>query len=342
MANNYDYAGALGISRLISQKKNPEQILASILGPDFLAYRQAWDQARTFQKIPPYPLHVDFEIKFKCPIRCPMCLMSLPAAERRQYGDETKELPPDLVIEIIREGAKQGQKSLGFGGLWEPLLCSDLPDIISAARAMGLLDIMFNTSGTFLNEDISKRLIKSGLTRLMISLDADTQEIYQKMRPGSDFKLVTENIKNFLALRRELKSSLPLVRLSFCQTAINEHELSAFIQRWENSVDFFSIQNYGRYPTPQAPGPAKNQTSPVTPGPCPQPQKRLLVRHNGDVVPCCDVSGLNLVLGNIYAVSNPMQSLLQFWQSDKLSLLRQNLQASPLPAICLNCQSKFA
>jgi len=327
------------VSRLISDRVDPAAVLSAEIGPAFAEYRRQWEAARTFREQPTFPLHLDYEMMFRCNLRCPMCLMSLSAAERNRHGEPDKRLSPETLRGLIDQGAEAGQKAMGFGGLWEPLLAPELPDLVAYGRARGLVDVMFNTNGLLLTEKTGRALIEAGLTRLMISLDAATPETYNKMRVGSDFETVTANIENFLALKRRLGRRLPLTRLSFCRTAVNEQELPAFLERWQDRVDFFSVQAYGRYESSDPPGFAGDREPPPPPGRCAQPHKRLLVRHNGQVLPCCDASGLPLVLGNINE-----QSLVEIWRGPRLAALRQALGRGDFKgpaATCLACQSKF-
>ena len=340
MTAGFRYTDSRGVSRLVSDRIDPHAVLAAEIGPDYAEYRRQWNEARSFQYQPNFPLHVDYEMKFCCNLRCPMCLMSLDAAERRRYGQPGLELAPEKVVELIAEGVSQGQKAMGFGGLWEPLLSADLPEIVTRGRALGLVDIMFNTNGLLLDEKTGRALIDAGLTKLMISLDAATNEVYAKMRPGSDFDTVTANIENFIKLRQRMGRVLPLVRLSFCRTALNAHELDAFLERWDGVVDFFSIQAYGRYDSAAPPDFPEGDVSPApTLGRCAQPHKRLLVRHNGDVAPCCDASGAGLLMGNIYN-----EKLGDIWRGRSLAGLRGALSEGDFAGQaerCLACQSKF-
>ncbi|MDR3134660.1 MAG: radical SAM protein, partial [Deltaproteobacteria bacterium] len=201
-------------------KGDPLEILHRELGPRFTDYRQRWDLAKSFKKIPLFPLHVDYELKSVCNLRCPMCPMAL-----RQGLVTSEELTLNLVKALIDEGTENGQASIGFGGLWEPLTSNDLPEIISYGRDKGIVEAMFNTNGLLLGESQARDLIGAGLTRIMISLDAVTPDTYSLMRPGGDLRRVEENILSFLAKRKEARSRLPLVRLSFCLTRINQAEL---------------------------------------------------------------------------------------------------------------------
>ena len=337
--DNCFYTDSRQVSRLVAPTMEPNKILEQEIGPAFSKYRQQWDAARNFTLKLSFPLHVDYEMKFQCNLSCPMCLMSLNPTERLAFGDPQHELSPEKVLELVAYGAKRGQKAMGFGGLWEPLLSPDLPEVIAGARALGLVDLMLNTNGLLLTEKISRAILSSGLTRLMVSLDAATAKTYAQMRSGADFKTVTTNIETFLALRKSLGQKLPLLRLSFCRTEVNEAELPAFLERWEGKADFFSIQAYGRYPGPAPPGWAAHTVAQPA-GRCAQPHKRLLVRHNGDELPCCDASGAGLVLGNI-----KNESLAEIWNGCKLATLRQSLTeddlSTPIMVPCQECHAKF-
>ena len=340
MLRAVQYADSRRVSRFLAAQADPHAVLAAEIGPDYADYRARWERARARLEPPAFPLHVDYEMKFACPLRCPMCLMSLPEAERRLYGDPGRELQARQVLDLVAEGAARGQKAMGFGGLWEPLLSPDLPEIAAFARSRGLVDVMFNTSGLLLTEKTARALLNAGLTRLMISLDAATPATYARLRPGSDFPTVTANIENFLRLRRRLGRRLPLVRLSFCRTAWNEAELEPFLDRWSGRVDFISVQAYGRYPTPGAPDFPRAAWGEPPAGLCAQPFKRLLVRHDGRVCPCCDASGATLALGNIAA-----ESLADLWGGERLAGLRRALRNGDLTgpaASCAACQDKFA
>jgi radical SAM protein with 4Fe4S-binding SPASM domain len=329
------------VSRFLSREGDPVSLLSSLLGEPFDLYRKKWEEARAFKLVPPFPLHVDYELLYGCNLRCPMCLLSLSPQKRASFGQEGDKLPLAKVKSLIDEGAENGQASIGFGGLWEPLLSPHIAEIVSYAREKGLVEAMFNTNGYYLSPERSRELMEAGLTRIMISLDAASSETYRQMRPGSDLGRVEENIRALLALRKKQGRKLPVVRLSFCLTKINQAELGPFLEKWSGEADFFSLQRYGHYGegTPglfpdDAPGPMPT-------GRCAAPQKRLLVRHDGTVIPCCDVSGLNMPIGNVWS-----ESLLDIWQSQGLKDIRRSLEegvANPmaLPKACHGCQNKY-
>jgi radical SAM protein with 4Fe4S-binding SPASM domain len=343
-AARFDFTDSRNVSRLVSDKGDPNRIIAAEVGEAYWDYRRAWDLARGFVKRPPFPIQVDYELFYTCNLRCPICIMSLPREERLRWGDPARKLSLETVKRLLDEGAARGQAAVGLNGICEPLLSPDLPEIVRYARAAGMMDVMFNTNGLLLGEDISRDLIRAGLTRLMISLDAATEETYRQIRVGSDLEKVTENIKRFVRLRREMKARLPIVRVSYCVTSINEHELDDFIETWSPVVDFFSIQHYGNtfegtYKRDRSRlFPQKHRHDPGETPRCAQPWKRVMVRHNGDVIPCCDASGLGLVIGNVYE-----QSLEDIWlgrAADRLRRMHKEGRYADHP-ICRQCMTKW-
>ena len=63
-----------------------------------------------------------------------------------------------------------------------------------------------------LNEKMSNQLIDSGLTRIQISIDAVSEDTYQKVRPGGKLKTVISNLNNFIKLKKQKNKLVPLTR----------------------------------------------------------------------------------------------------------------------------------
>ena len=89
-----------------------------------------------------------------------------------------------------------GVYSINLNYVNEPLIRKDIPQFVSYAVQKGIPEVMFNTNGVLLKPDMSEALIDAGLTKLSVSLDASTEETCAKIRVGSDFGKVMENIFN--------------------------------------------------------------------------------------------------------------------------------------------------
>ena len=342
--SNYKRKDSSQISELVSVNKDPHEIIAEVVGPEFMEYRMSWEDAVSFKQRIPYPLHIDFEVSFKCNLKCQMCIMNLPKEELQRYGNYEEKIEFETFKTIIDEGATSGLRSVGFNGINEPLLQTDICEWIEYAKKKGVLDIMFNTNGLLLNEDISRRLIESGLTRIMFSIDAATKETYKEVRGSDSYELVVKNIERFIEIKEEMKNVLPLVRVSFIKMHNNIHEIDKFKEIWRDKVDFFSIQRYGN--------PLLNNEKFFDDFEkyhvdeeikdigfkCPEPWVRLMIRYNGDINPCCGIQGPKLVVGNIHK-----DKIKDVWDSRQMEILRNIHEQGQFKnnEICRLCAESF-
>ena len=62
------------------------------------------------------------------------------------------------------------------------------------------MDIFLFTNGTLLNEQKNKILLDSNITRLFVSLDAATNNTYQKVRIP-----VSKNVQNIISIKSVIR-----------------------------------------------------------------------------------------------------------------------------------------
>ena len=117
------------------------------------------------------------------------------------------------------------------------------------AKNSDIMDQFLFTNGTLLNDKNSQIILNSSPTRLFVSIDAASEEVYDKVRIPVNKKIINsgrlsliENIKNFIKLRNLQNKKLPLVRVSFVALEKNVHEVDEFIKKWVNIVDSVEIQ----------------------------------------------------------------------------------------------------
>lgn len=318
---SYKRVDSAAFTELRSEKQDPNAILSAELGAAFDEYRRMWDATARMEFVPDYPIHIDFELNYTCNIRCPMCPHGMSGFKGLVRYDNLV-MSTSIFKDIIREGCPLGLRSVRLNLLGEPLLRKDLIDLVAYARAQGVVDVMINTNGVLLTPETSERLIDAGLTRLMISLDAMSKEVYDRVRVGSDFDRVIGNIFQFLEIRAKKRKRLPLFRVSFVKLKWNQGELDSFVQYWEKYADYLSIQGCIDYTTllPQKPDDDYFLSDHNLEGfKCPQPFQRVAVYVNGDVAPCCSGAEFfrSQAIGNVRR-----QSLAELWQSRVVKELR--------------------
>lgn len=314
---DYRYSEKDKFVQLMGEDDYHERIARVRGGDAFRAYRRQWDRAGRFEEETPVPLHVDFELSTFCNYKCPMCPFGVPKAERpATFSQVAGWFDFELFKKVIDEGVPLGLKAIDLSYYNEPLMRKDLTDLIDYAAARGVMDIMMSTNGELLSRDMTERLLDTGLTRLLVSLDAYTEETFAKIRVGGHFHKVMSNVEHFLTRKKARGQVLPITRVSFVKTKLNESELAAFIDHWKPKVDYLSIQELIEF---------DEMRQPLTPESriqnddfrCHQPWHRLTIRANGDALPCCTIWGQQLPVGNIRD-----RSLQDLWKSPAMVELR--------------------
>lgn len=312
---------------------DPDKKLAELMGAAFGNYRQAWAEAERGRR-PRAPLHLDVDVTTACNLRCPMC----PAGNSgHNFPGFTKGLYLDfgLYRKALAEGAEFGLPSLRLGLTGEPLLLADIDRWVDEARRSGVLDLSLITNGQLLTPDLSRRLVGAGLTRLMISVDAASEEVYRRVRPGGDWGRLIDNIEAFAAIRDREGSGLPLLRLSFVEMTSNRSDRRAFEERFSGLADYLSFQSYqnilGAEDTEFGleSGRPKRRAS----GFCAEPRTRLALQADGGLFPCCSDFGRLRPLGNIRS-----GELLAIWNSEEALFLCGPEAAGAEP--CRSCLAR--
>jgi len=134
------------------------------------------------------------EAAIACNLRCVMCPWREMAKEAANKGIMTQE-----IWQSIRPYLPEA-RSIDFTGGGEPLLQPRLAEWIADATAAGC-ETGFLSNGLLLNEEKLKKILEAGINWICISMDGATAETYNKIRVGSDFDRVCQNVANIARLR---------------------------------------------------------------------------------------------------------------------------------------------
>ena len=72
----------------------------------------------------------------------------------------------------------------------EPLLYKNIEKIFQRAQEANIMDVFLFTNGILLNEKNSKIILNSNVSRLFVSIDAVSEDTYNKVRIPSIKKVV--------------------------------------------------------------------------------------------------------------------------------------------------------
>jgi radical SAM protein with 4Fe4S-binding SPASM domain len=244
-------------------------------------------------------------------------------------------MPWKMYKNIMEEVKLHGCPSITIGGHCEPLLDKRLSDMVATARDSGVIDIMINTNATLLTRKIGEKLILAGLIRLRVGFYGATRQTYESVRIGAEFKKVKHNILDFLSLRSEIGSKLPIVRISCVHLSVNDYEIDDFVNYWISKVDYVSIQRYRPHELTEdrARGKLGAGIKKIENIKCSEPWERLYIRGNGDVYPCCHPA-IGPLVGNVNR-----NSIYEIWNSEVMRFLRNTMINGDWDSIpgCKNC-----
>lgn len=299
-------------------------------------YRKKWYENPQKQIIEKFPLHLDIESTRRCNLRCPMCprTIKLERGEKLEEGD----LNFRLFKKVIDEGAANGLYSIKLSYLGEPLVCKDIIKMVAYAKSKGIIDVMFNTNGALLTENISKELIEAGLDKLFISFDSPFKERYEKIRVGTTFERVIENVKNLVRLRNEAGVLAPIIRVSMVVMKENKEEVLDYIKLWKPIVDLIGFSDYIN---PQGLDTKERYTIKRQKQPnfvCSQLYQRLFVLWNGKIGLCCIDYDAECDLGDVKEIT-----ISEVWTGKKMQKIRElhnkgNWEKVPL---CKKCHIPY-
>ncbi|MBU1052817.1 MAG: radical SAM/SPASM domain-containing protein [Proteobacteria bacterium] len=135
----------------------------------------------------PAPFTVYIEQTRVCNIKCYYCIHSTrddKNSEFNKLGYEVKHMPSDDYKKVIGELAtfpSGSIKRIVFSGLGEPLANPLLPDFVKIAADSKISDrVEIITNGLLLNNELSLKLIKSGITNINISVQGINSKQYEK------------------------------------------------------------------------------------------------------------------------------------------------------------------
>lgn len=288
------------------------------------------------------PVALAIEPTTSCNLRCPECPSGL-----RSFTRPTGMLETKLFENVITE-LKDALMYLTFYFQGEPYLHKDFLDMVKFASNKGIYTST-STNAHYLNFENAKATIKSGLDRVIISLDGTTQDTYQQYRIGGSLDKVIEGTKNLIAAKRELNSSTPHIIFQFLVVKPNEHQIAdakdlgktlgvdeirfktAQIYDYENGSGLIPENDkFARY---RKNSEGKYEIKNKLLNHCWKMWHSAVITWDGLLVPCCFDKDAEYRMGNV-----SKSSFKDVWMSEKyLSFRKQLIGSRKNIEMCKNC-----
>jgi len=154
------------------------------------------------------------------------------------YSREAEIMPLERYQRIIDKFTthKNYIKYISLHGCGEPLLDKTLDSKISHTKSKGFRNVGFTSNCHFLSEDLSKRLLKTGLNCIIPSIDGFKKETHEAIRARTDFNRIIENVERFIQIRDKLDSDCKVV-VRMVRQQLNNDEWADYKAYWDSRLN---------------------------------------------------------------------------------------------------------
>lgn len=292
-------------------------------------------------KISSMPVSLSIEPAAICQLRCPECSLG-----SNQLMRSNKLIDLDLYKRIIDEVEPNLlHLLLYFQG--EPFLSPTIFDMITYADNKNIYTAT-STNGQSIDQTVASKIVKSGLKKIIISLDGVTQETYETYRVGGNLNKTLQAIKFINVEKKAQNSRFPAIELQMIIFRHNEHEIEAFkkiarkmkvqkitiktaqIYNYTEKTELIpTIKKYSRYKTINGNWELKKKLH----NRCLRMWQSAVITTDGELLPCCFDKNADFSYGNLNKYS-----VKELWNNDKaLSFRKRILSNRKSIDMCQNC-----
>ncbi|GAB4199037.1 MAG: radical SAM/SPASM domain-containing protein [Bacteroidia bacterium] len=287
-----------------------------------------------------YPYAVSIEPTTACNLGCPACPSGL-----KEFTRPTGNMKQETFQKIFLS-LKKYLLHINFYFQGEPLIHPKIFDYIHTA-SQNKVYTLISTNAHFLSKENCEKLIRSGLHKIIISIDGLTQEVYEQYRVNGNIDKVWEGIDNLREAKEKLQSKLPIIVLQWIVFEHNLHQLPAFIDYCKKQHLHYQIKTAQVYTIEQLQMlvPKHSKYSRYVRDDNHLKLKNTLDNHcwrmwascvftiDGSIVPCCFDKDAKYSMGNIMG-----NHFSEIWTSPAYQTFRKNiLHHRGSVDICVNC-----
>lgn len=289
----------------------------------------------------PFPIILWIEPSGSCNLDCPEC----PTSTGRGGGCMNRE----DFIRVIDYQPWLKQLNLWHRG--EPLLASELPDMIEEASRRGIRTHVHSNGILLGKRDVASRLVEAGLSRISIGVDGPDEDTYREYRRGGSLAEVIAGIEALIEARCRQRVKKPRITVECLvsrQTAEQFRSVRDMAVKWGcDDVKFktFRVPDIANSEASIALLPDnprlrryKQLNSQLTMrrfhSRCWRLAYSAVIAWNGDVLPCCFDAHARFTAGN--AFREPLKNI---WRGELLSEFQHRVNHGGRDAIsmCRNC-----
>ena len=278
-----------------------------------------------------------------CNLRCPLCPTGQGVLGRPRGRMDLADLK-----QIVNEIAPYAYR-IELYNWGEPLLHPEIVEMIEYAHQRRI-SVRLSSNLNRLSADMAWRLVKSGLSQLIVSIDGATQETYAAYRRRGGLDVVLKNLRLLLETRRALRRRRPFIMWRMLLGKHNEHEVAAVrsmahdmgVDSFSTGVLFVDTRNAGQVAQWLPTNPAYScydysKEELENTWDCHDLWEGMVINWDGGVAPCCWLHDAHFDFGN---ASN--QTVREIWNGPSYVAARRVIgrrrkRPSDLWTICDRC-----
>lgn len=287
-----------------------------------------------------YPFFIWVEPTNYCNLKCVTCPQSMNYSIEKGYMRiETYK----KILEEIRTFSPM-MLSLHLGG--ESLLHKELTEMIRLAKGKNL-EVTLASNATLLTKEKSEEIIRAGLDGITVNFSSD-KDGFEKNYKGARWDKVYKNIRDFLEIKKEMGKINPFFSIQVLTKNDEDGSIKKNIKDLEqlfydlpyNSIINIDMHNWSgdfadmliKEPCCEIKKDKKRYF------PCSHLWSSMVIRWNGDIVPCCRDLQSGMVLGNINK-----ETLVEIWNNKEIIELRRKHRDFEYHKvqICKNCSKPW-
>lgn len=256
------------------------------------------------------PLHLLIEPVSACNLRCTMCFQIDESFSGNQNFMGMMDF--ELFKKIIDEAHKLGIKAITMASRGEPTLHPKLGEMLEYCTGK-FYELKINTNATRLPENLIHKILKSGVTDIVFSVDSYIKKEFENIRLGAKFQEVFENIKKFKEIKEKYyPNSKCATRISGVRVNKNQNEY-LFKKFWEKYVDHVvMVEMETRWDT------YNNPLEIAGTNPCSYLWERMYIWYDGTCNPCDVDYKSELSVGSV-----KNSTIFDIWNNQRFNQLRE-------------------
>jgi MoaA/NifB/PqqE/SkfB family radical SAM enzyme len=178
------------------------------------------------------PTSAIIETTTRCNLRCIMCA-------RLEDSHPGEDLPYE-AFERCMESLVPHLKRIDLNGHGETFLNRHFLRILEQAKENGTF-VAITTNATLIDEATADALVRLEMDEMVVSLDAATPALFERIRRGARFDKVLENIDRVNSLKKQYHRDRPHIDVQMVAMKMNIHELPALVRLAHERVKARSV-----------------------------------------------------------------------------------------------------